>query len=284
MTNLTMWVNLTSDIKSKVKSITNQKIYIPDPYRFNDIFDSQIHIKDSDLLKLISSKEDLQAIKFWIKAASWTVRIRCLSQCSPLSVKSNHMWGLYGGVGTGLAITYRSDDIKLWSEKNSIRHEEIKYDPEHCPLKLIKKYLVGGYFDDGDVNKNIVNVVNFFKEFIFTKTNIWQHENEFRILQIDENMLKHVADFTKRKKILHPSAGDSEALHAYMLQQKLDYSIEFIKPSSITLGWNTASLKPGARNEIKKIIDYAKKENVPINQLDRYINYTTNEFYTLENQ
>lgn len=260
---------------NKLKALLNNKLYSGFASGFNDVFDSQIRItenykqvyshiydnvKTDNLDKLNDTqKNEVRAIFSFYCAELLEelhkIHISSFSGLNPLDVSSNHMWGLYGQSGHGIAICYKSLEIidYLKANKHNFNFIQLNYDKNYDYL-FIKffKYLIdkATIFKSGKTIFTKDEIDNFTMEFISNKTEHWKFEEEWRL----------VTKATKR-----------------------DHLFDFIKPSKIIFGWNNRLNKDKDAWTSYcnyEIINWAKNNDIELVYLDKTVDYIKKQFNT----
>lgn len=284
-TTFTKWVDLSGiapDGKpmstKRINTIINNNIYMPFPSSFNDRFDTQLHLNDQDLLKLgKNNPENLFLVKYLYLLTKYLLVVTSFSLNIPDSTSSNHMWGLYGSNGAGVVLTYSLDYI-IGVVYNSIQNPDefllfskVNYDDSHCPLTIFEN-CVDAYYIQKDPNA----LLKFFETFVLTKTSHWQYEKEFRFYRYSLGAYQH---FVSQYGLNVTEKTCNELLKwAEDNKHKVEHEVTFIRPNTITLGWDCDT----ENEDIKNLITYARINSINVNKLDKYINYTNKKFYTID--
>lgn len=270
-------LNDTSWRSIKIKTILAEKIYMPFPDEFNDIFDCQLHLNDNDLLKLANNEaQNFPMAKYLYLFSKFSFIINSFSLNVPENTESNHMWGLYGDKGSGIALTYNLDHLialiknnyafnnyDVISPEKIIHVDLVNYKDKHNPNNEFKKCL-----DEYCGKNNKLALQNFFQNFIYTKTYQWQFEKELRFFKFSQGVFKNITSI---------DTTNIPILERYIEEEKskTDHEFDFIRPVLITLGWNCNT----ENEDIKNLIQHAKKNLISIRKLNKFINYEFNQFY-----
>jgi hypothetical protein len=193
----------------------------------------------------------------------------------PDSTTSNHMWGIYGDNGGGIALTYSIDALfKFWSayfwgelKTWEFFFKKVDYDENYCPLLEFKK-CCDGYLKSSKKEA----LTEFLNRFIFTKTKNWENENELRFAGLLIEHKKELKSLNESDYQQTPKEWD-EVLDSIKDQVQLR---DFVKPIKITLGWKCNPMD----EKIITIIDFARNNHIQVEWLDiTTINYRKKSFY-----
>jgi len=274
----TKWFDLTNNGSQKVKTIINNKIYMPFPSMFNDRYDCQLHLHDEEILELADNNPTyVPQVKFLYIMTKYLPLITSFSLNDPLLATSNHMWGLYGGNGKGIAITYPLDALIsfVFANNQAVRENEliifkpVQYKDFYNPINLFYE-CIDSYYKTNQRNA----LFKFFENFIITKTNEWQYEKELRFFKHD--MTAYNGFINKYGTQISERTCDALIEYTENRSKLVIHEHGFIYPASITLGWDCDEHS----QEIIDLITYANIHKIPVVKLERYINYKTNKFYT----
>ena len=276
------WFSLSNEVNLngirfntlKVNTILNGEIYLAQPTEFNDIFDCQLHLNDLEILKFADDVVNNIPMARQVEIlAKYSANICSFSLNTPTETNSNHMWGYYGSCGSGFVITYDLDHlIKLAvdnfnpaTQDNFLFFEPTIYKDIYNPGIIFKKCL-----DEYFGKNNKIALTNFFKEFTNTKTKQWEYEKELRVHRLSLDNFKNLSDNINWDTVERCKQSEDT-----LKQTTSGRSMKFIQPIQITLGWSCNV----DDDDIKRIISYAKDNSIKIYQLEKYINYSTGEFY-----
>ncbi len=70
--------------------------------------------------------------------------------------------------------------------------------------------------------------------------------------------------------------ANSKEIEKYLDETKIEKNVDFIKPNLITLGWGCNV----EEDNIKRLIQYAERNNIKLEKLSSDINYETGCYYT----
>lgn len=293
---LTKWIII--DKPEKLESIRKSQLYAGYSESFNDVFDSQIKINEAEKRKISNSvaKQDIQLdvlenlhrarnnnfnrgdyylgeLNILIEQTHGT-NIACFSGLNPLLLESNHMWGLYGGCGYGVALKYKTGRLKQWIATNKYNNSSF-YDVVYSnlerrnnKLEWLKYILEIIILDQSD--KKIERAVNSRMAMLTYKSQEWQFEKEWRFLNLSEA-------FTLEQ---------NESVTSYIqriekYKQNRDNSLfDFIKPDEIVFGWNNHNNKNWEAYAYAELEKWAKENHVKCIYLDDKLNYAENKFKT----
>jgi|GEM_PF-2722412 len=273
----TKWFDLANNGSQKIKTIINDR-YMPFPSMFNDRFDCQLHLHDEEILELADNNlVNVPLVRFIYIMIKHPILVTSFSLNDPLLATSNHMWGLYGGNGKGIAITYALDTLIAFvltnyqakQGKEVMIFKPVKYEDSYNPMQAFQECITTYY-----KKQQQMALSRFFERFVITKTSEWQYERELRFYKYD---LTAYEGFNN-KYGLNVSEATCKGLieHAENRSILVNHEQLFNRPISITLGWDCDEHS----QEIIDLITYANRHKIPVVKLGRYINYKTNKFYT----
>lgn len=281
-THFTKWVDLSRDPAKKVATIKNQQIFMPFPSMFNDRFDCQLHLSPQDISDIAGGNEhNIAQLRHVLKILDYSLKICSFSLHDPMVPSSNHMWGLYGNNGTGIAVVYSLVDFMqfylLAIQKNELTLlvNAVHYDDEYSPLALAQKHLIKEYLQ---THGTVAALRGFSVPFVLTKTKQWEHEHELRVWKVDINWS---SEFYNTNLNLPINTESNTKFTEYISKQSFDHGVDFIQPTSIILGWGCDSKSTDVQDLIKFVQD---SSNIKLIQLDKYINYAKNQFYTIDDE
>lgn len=291
---LTKWI--TIDKPEKLESIKKSQLYAGYSAGFNDVFDSQIRINKSEKRKIScvianedthldvlealhkNQKKDFNRDDYYVEELSILIEqlhstnIACFSELNPLLLESNHMWGLYGSCGYGIALRYKVGKLKQWIATskylNSSIHDVVYSMNKQRNNKLEwLKYILEILVLDNSETK-IEKSVNTQLTFLSYKSQEWQFEKEWRFLNMsealtpkqDESMVDYVSRIAQHKKDLNNCLFD------------------FIKPDEIIFGWNNHESKDSESSAYTELEKWAKENHIKCTYLDNKLNYVENKF------
>ena len=135
-------------------------------------------------------------------------QISRLSYIASLSYDHSNevMWSHYANNGKGFVIEYDLDLLEemAYSIGKTIFTGDINYiykriDNTDLIISILKLYLNSNISEEEKLAS-----YNSFKQLLFTKSNKWQYENEYRIALIDfENKLEHINLFNIKPKAIY---------------------------------------------------------------------------------
>jgi hypothetical protein len=281
---ITKWINLSYDPKDPGKpkkiidTIINDKIHMSLPKEFNDRFDSQLHLHEDETKKLGEYDDrKIEMVNVLLTIFEYLTLTTSFSLLAPDTPDSNHMWGLYARNGKDFALVYSRDELNNQIEtkdRNNIPTDRLfykimAYPLDYSPYSEFEK-CVRGYLRD---NKLEI-LMPFLDKFIFSKTQQWKFEGELRICKMRVESLQGIAG-----KYQAPKSKDlKEYFEKNSNPENSDRKIDFIKPRRIVLGWE-CNIED---KNIKKLIEYGKRNGIPIEKLEPYINYSDNKFHKVE--
>lgn len=286
------------DIPSKLETIKNNQLYAGYSSGFNDVFDAQIRISDSNIQRLHqellktqrvmpvvsqlmsvvdSSTYFIEEMRKMILRLS-SANLTCFSSNDALSFESSNMWGLYGNSGAGIALQYSIDEIIDKIDKcPSYKYADIfqvnyrsNYAQEMADL-FLKAFerMIPESLGDKPREDDTTEIVNYSIDFITTKDTQWQHEKEYRLVipniycNADSRTLKEIQDgFNEYKK---------------------DHSrckFDFIKPAKIILGWNESNRNDWEKFAYKELEKWAFEQNIECIFLSEFVDYDDGKFET----
>jgi hypothetical protein len=292
---LTKWMVL--DTPEKLATLKASKLYAGYSSRFNDVFDSQLRFSENDKANLLE-----QTIKLVKKLPSMNsdpraesqlfierlieyihgMNIASFSGLNPLDSQSNHMWGLYGNCGHGIALEYKTDDILAHINNNPMTQNtaniyRVCYFPKeddstvqnrNNKLKwfneLVRNMLGNGFNSDFH---------NKLFSFFVTKSHEWNAEEECRFVYTP----KIIAE------IFGVKLPDWELYKSEMDKYKLlvtNSSFDFILPTQIVFGWNIHNNKNWEAYAYAEVEKWAKSNHIKCIYLDDKLNYAENKFKT----
>lgn len=293
---LTKWIII--DKPEKLESVRKSQLYAGYSAGFNDVFDSQIRINksekrkiscvvanedtDLDVLEALhkNPKKDFNRGDYYVEELSILIEqthgtnIACFSELNPLLLESNHMWGLYGSCGYGVALRYKTGRLKQWIATNKYNNSSF-YDVVYSnlerrnnKLEWLKYILEIIVLDQSD--KKIERVVNSRMAMLTYKSQEWQFEKEWRFLNLSEAFTpeqnENITDYIQRIK---------------KYKQKIDNGLfDFIKPDEIIFGWNNHKNKDSESSAYTELEKWAKENHVKCIYLDDKLNYAENKFKT----
>ena len=279
--DLTKWVNLSDDHNKRKKiidTIINDKIHMSLPKEFNDRFDSQLHLHEDEIKKLGEYDErKIEMVNVLLTIFEYMTLITSFSLLAPDTPESNHMWGLYARNGKDFALVYSRDDLNNEIEKKDknnipsdrLFREKMEYLRDYNPYLEFTR-CVDGYLRDNDLKI----LLPFMKKFTFTKTKQWRFEEELRICKMRVESLQEIAG-----KHQNPKSKDlKEYFETNSAPENSDRKIYFIKPKRIVSGWDCKT----EDENIKRLIEYGKKNNIQIDKLGSDIDYSNNKFHKIE--
>lgn len=229
--------NLNSN--DKLTTLLENKLWASFPQEFNDVFDSQVRLNDSDIEKLayefVSPTNQLEDIKWLLKTSLEQVNsanISCFSLCDPLDATSAHMWGLYACNGNGVVTQYDIDSLITYNNQTMLRDgsdfHDVAYDKNYDQklrlnkLAAFKKY-INLLIDKERCNEKITRaLISIYT----TKSKQWEHEQEFRFISVrvmdnrnnpNVDLQKHIMEYRNNKN---------------------SCSFDFIEPIKVIFGWN----------------------------------------------
>ena len=194
--NLYKWFSLQQKGSDKILTICQSLIYVPSPLVFNDIFDSQIHMSDRNLDYLCDNSEYARYfIKMLFTIINYQTRSCSFSLNDPCKLSSNAMWGLYGDLGSGFALSYDIKDVLLCLYKNHVKIENglISLTKDVSNIINFHKMIYSDYSPYSDL-KNIMSALlnskttdplkqlnRFLTILLRNKSQNWEHEKEIRL-------------------------------------------------------------------------------------------------------
>lgn len=266
----------------KIETITNDKLYMPFPIDFNDRFDCQLHLTEEDMFILGErNPNNLNAVKHLLLVVKYLLTISSFSLHHANSTFSNHMWGLYGSSGAGIAITYSLDElismIRMFNTKldpnDALFFDVVTYEEKYNPVEPFKVCLYD-YYRDGKAQGALLK---FLQKFALTKSQEWQFEKELRFYRFSFAVLSEWISKNNNYKsdITEQLCIELEQFLSENIN-KIKHEIDFNKPKQITLGWG-CDTNP---EHIKKLLEYAKINSIEVVKLDVNVNYSENTFYS----
>jgi hypothetical protein len=291
---LTKWIII--DKPEKLESIRKSQLYAGYSEGFNDVFDSQIKINEAEKRKIskfvakqdiqLNVLEDLYSARnndfdrdnYYLEELSILIEqthgtnIACFSELNPLLFESNHMWGLYGNCGYGVALRYKTGRLKQWIATNKYYNSSF-YDIVYSNLEIrnnklewLKYILEIMVLDQSD--KKIERTVNSRMAMLTYKSQEWQFEKEWRFLNLseaftyqqDESIIDYIQRIEKYK------------------QNRDNCLFDFIKPDEIVFGWNNHKNKDSESSAYTELEKWAKENHVKCIYLDDKLNYAENKF------
>ncbi len=299
----------------KLQAIKRSELYAGFSSQFNDVFDSQIRVSGKDKKEIVTrlklkhcncetNRKILRLPNFICECLEASLKtleqqmimfhslhIACFSELDPFKLESNHMWGLYGGSGLGVALQYKIGDISQflinnnsfgcipveYSNKNNKREvnnrSEWLYSMCHDILCSTKKD--SGYLDLLKV------AVKKQTDFLSYKSEEWQFEKEWRLVGGAESLMDGI------------NAILAEQLYTYgyyenglqMMQNKSDEYrnnhtclFDFAQPVSIVFGWKVDDSDVMHKKYYKELYEWAKNNNIKCSYLTTTLDYNKNCF------
>ncbi|RTL12860.1 MAG: DUF2971 domain-containing protein [Neisseriaceae bacterium] len=293
---LTKWMIL--DKPEKLETIKRSQLYAGYPEGFNDVFDSQIKIGNTEKRKISQSvankdvqlnvledlrgsqKKDFNRDSYYLDELSILIEqthganIACFSELNPLLLESNHMWGVYGSCGYGIALKYKIGRLKQWIATNKYYNSsfyEVVYSNQEIinnKLKWLESILEILVLDKSD--KKIERAVNSRMALLTYKSQEWQFEKEWRFLNLSE--------------VFTPKDNENTVNYIQRIEQyrqnKHNCLFDFIKPDEIIFGWNNHKNQNWEAYAYTELEKWAKDNHVKCVYLDDKLNYAENKFKT----
>lgn len=275
-TTFTKWISLANLGTQKVDTIIKDKIYMPFPCEFNDRFDCQLHLHEDEMLTLgDNNKQHVPLVKYLHAMTKYSFNVCSFSLNNPFSTNSNHMWGLYGENGAGIALTYELDHLiaqvfNNFSNKFNefLFFKPVNYIENYNPIQSFK-FCLDEYYG----KNNQLALLNFFESFVISKTPQWQFEQELRFYKFS------LAAYEGFIPQFGGTVTDEMCIklleYIETSKQKVNHEVIFNRPTSIVLGWN-CNIED---ENIQKLIQYARTHSIKVIKLDKYVNYSQNQFY-----
>ncbi len=270
------WFNLSDKGAEKIETICEGNIYMSSPLDFNDRFDSQIHVTDNfyetlcSELKANPNEDNKFQLKLVLNLLIAKLRICCFSKKNPISSNSTNMWGLYGGGGSGIVISYSYADLLLCfqqyyhTEEQNKSFNEVDYLKDYNPSETIKEVVINTLNQESTTNFN-PRIKTPIAKFIYTKSHTWEHEDELRfIFFIDSKLAEEATSYIKNS----PQNEDSILKALDYLKDK-NKNEACLKPAQVILGWNCNELD----DNIVKLRIFCREKEITVIKLKGKINY-----------
>lgn len=277
-TTFTKWISLANFGTQKIDTIIKDKIYMPFPCEFNDRFDCQLHLHENEILSLGNNLgQNTPLVKYLHAMTKYSFNVSSFSLNNPLSTNSNHMWGLYGDNGAGIALTYDLDHLiaQVFSNNfttqpdNFLFFKPVNYVENYNPIQSFK-FCLDEYY--GKNNKQALS--DFFENFVISKTPQWQFEQELRFYKL--SLAAYEGFIPKFGGAVTGETCVELLEYIEVSKQKVNHEIIFNRPTSIVLGWN-CNIED---ENIQKLIQYARTHSIKVIKLDKYVNYSQSKFYS----
>lgn len=284
-THFSKWFIINTE--NKLNTIKQNQLYAGYSRDFNDAFDSQIRLTDDEFHGFVSrvgkNDPDVQILEtisngihsadtYYYPEVSFLIaqlqafNIACFSELDPCACASNHMWGLYGNCGKGVAIQYDFGELKHWiqnSEYRSASIYKIKYETLN---KFDLLHQIFDHFIKYELSNSIISQI----QFLISKTEEWQYEKEWRFIYMNDDVM------VKDK--------ECDEVHANIVK-RMEVSgnniFNFIKPTRIIFGWNNYSDSENNRF-YDDLNDWASRNNIECIYLDNKIDYKDMTFHKRE--
>ncbi len=212
------------------------------------------------------------------------MNIASFSGLNPLESKSNHMWGLYGNCGHGIALQYQTDDILAHIKNNTALCNKadvyrIVYFPQQQGKDIVpdrnNKFK---WFNECLVTMlrygvSSENFVNKLFSFFITKSHEWNAEDECRFLYtpkiVAEIFGNRLPDWERYKSEVEK--------HRSLPTNSL---FDFILPTQVIFGWNNHNNKNWEAYAYAELEKWAKSNHIKCIYLDDKLDYVVNKFKT----
>ena len=294
--NLYKWFSLQKVADKKIVTICDNSVYLPSPIEFNDIFDTQIHISESNLDTLCGDNKNAQHFfKILFTIINYQTRSCSFSLNDSCKLSSNAMWGLYGDLGSGFALSYDIKDVLLCLYKNHIKIENglTSLTKDGANIINFHKMIYSTYNPHNDL-KNIISdanktnhshfyekINNFLAILLRNKSQNWEHGKEIRLWKNNKfnyDLLSLCNSLDNRMLIDEDVILiATEAKNNYMtLIDNNKLGEKFAPANRIILGWDCLL----SDENILKLMDYANNQKSPIEivKLTKKIHYDISEF------